>query len=195
MIATKVISAGAPFEYRYALDAAMSILGRESLPVVLCNVSEVSHEIPRRLPFWSASRPAGAALWVEPLLETWAADLNSLNEALPNGGRLVVIASRPLVLLLPGRPIWSGRPLGIWPGGIGRIRRLLAGADFRLEASYGLHQPVAIGLNLLGETMDRCGRPDLADHLRFAARLQYCATGPLASLSTVGLLIGRKERR
>jgi hypothetical protein len=132
-------------------------------------------------------------LWVEPRADDWQTELATLAGTLRLGAPLMVIASRPLARLLPERRAWGGQPLGMRPGGIGRLRRALTGVGLALEASYGIHSAAAIGLNILSRPAGRLGRPDLADQLHFAARLRYCTAGPLAALSTVALLIARKS--
>jgi len=193
MIGTLPMIARAPLDYRYAFDAAMSVLAGKSAPLVLCNVRELMGEIRQRIPVWAESRSAPAALWVEPLADTWRDELESFTNALPEGAPLAIVASRTLAYLLPERHSWEGRPLGFQPGGIGQLERTLGSAGFTIEASYGIHSVLAIGLNILSRLMDRGGRPDIGDRLHFAARLRYCTTGPLARCSTVSLFFARKE--
>lgn len=194
MIGTHPVAALAPLEYRYAFDVAVSILGTASVPLVLCNVPQLMDEVCQRLPDGGGTHTTNTALWVEPLVETWHADLTTLAGALPVGGLLVIVVSRLLACLLPERRSWGGRPLGFQPGSVVRLPRALIQAGFTLEASYGLHSAFAIGLSLLSHRLERWGRPDLGDRLHFAARLCYCITGPLAVLSTVALLVVRKTR-
>ena len=194
MIGTLPATELAPLDYRYALDAAMATLGSDAVPLVVCNAPELVDEIRQRLPYLSESGRASAALWVEPLAGIWPTELRGFAEALGAGAPLVVVASRPLARLLPERHGWTGRALGLRPGGIGRLTRGLRRCGFALDASYGVHSAPAIGLNLLSRQLDRWGHPDLGDRLHFAARLRYCTSGPLAMLSTVALLIARKER-
>jgi hypothetical protein len=171
----------------------MPVLTGKPAPIVLCHAPELVGEIRQRLPCWAETHAAPAALWVEPLAGTWQDDLEFFAGALPGGAPLVVIASRPLAHLLPERCSWEGRSLGVWPGGIGQLHRALGQAGFAIEASYGIHSALAIGLSILSGLMERWRRPDISDRLHFAARLRYHTTGPLAALSMVALLIARKE--
>ena len=193
MIGTLPVAWLAPLDYRYALDAAMAALAGADAPLVRCNVPELVGEVQQRLPD-QVAQTAHGALWVEPLAATWRADLDVLAGALPGGAPLAIVVSRPLARLLPERRAWGGRPLGLRPGGIGRLCRALPRAGFALEASHSVHTPVAIGLNIASRLAERWGRPDLGDRLHAAARLRYGTQGPLAALSTVALLIARKER-
>ena len=192
MIGTSSVAALAPLDYRYALDASMAVLGGKAAPTVLCNAPELACEVRQRIPSWGGVERAGAALWVEPLVDTWRAELATLRSALPGDAPLAVIASRPLARLLPERHMWGGRPLGLQPSGIGYLRGALLRAGFRLETVYGIHSALAIWLSLLGRQAERWGYPNVGDRLHFAARLRYCTSGPLAALSTVALLIARK---
>jgi hypothetical protein len=183
----------APLEYRYALDAAMPVLASAGPPLVLCNVPELEHEVRQRVAQRAGAARVDAALWVEPLLQSWQVDLAFLSDVLSEGGPLVVVASRPLARTLPERRPWGGRPLGFAPGGVWRLRRALTPAGLTLEGTYGLHAAPAVWLSLLSRLAERWGRPDLGDRLHFAARLRYCASGRLAAWSTVALLVARKE--
>jgi len=183
----------APLDYRYALDAAMPLVANEGVPIVRCTVPALAAEVQQRLPRWSEDQDAPAALWVEPLAENWKAELDSLAAALRPGGALVVVASRPLARLLPERRDWPGEPLGSQPGGVRRLRRALRRKGMVLESEFGMHTLLAIALNLISRQAARWGRPDLGDRLGFAARLRYCTAGPLGPLSTVAMLVARRE--
>ncbi len=241
MTGTRPVVALAPLEYRYGLDAAMSLLAApdplvaddasSSQPLVLCNVPALAHEVRQRLPHamvpgplaavpgplaavpgplarnTDAANGAGAvrsALWIEPLTATWEADIKTLAGSVQPGGRLVVIASQPLALLLGKRSLrgnprpWGqggGLPAGARIGGISGLLRRLASAGFRLEARYGLHSASAIAANLLDRGLERWGRPDLGDRLHFWARLHYCVPGLMAGMSTVALVVANKVVR
>lgn len=189
MIADLPVAALAPLDYRAALDAAMPLLAPSA--GVICNRPELVGEVRQRLPHWQRG-PVAAALWVEPLTATWQADLALLTATLSRQARLVVVASRPLALLLPECRGWPQTGLGATCGGLRRLRAGLRRAGLRTEASYGFHTLQSMVLNLLSARADRLGRPDLADRLHFAARLAYCARGPLAAGATVALLVVRK---
>ena len=192
MIGTHPVADLAPLEYRYALNAAMSILAGEIAPVVLCHIPELECEVRQRLSYHGEWKLASAGLWVEPLVGTWTAELEYITHVLDGNARLVILASRPLATLLSERKSWVGKPLGTQPGGLSKLYRALAGSGFSLEKSYGIHSILAITLNLMSRTAARCGRPELGDRLQFAARLRYCTSGPLATLSTLALLFARR---
>lgn len=187
----------APHEYRYALDAAMSIITHGCAPVVLCNAPWLVSEIRQRIPDWAESTNTTSALWVEPLVANWQCDSQRLGDLLPVGGTVVVIASRPLARALPEHRSLheppDQQPLGAWPRGVSRIQRALTDEGFLIEASYGVHSVSAIGLNLVSKLAERWGHPELADRLHFASRMQYCITGPFVTLATVALLVARKQ--
>jgi hypothetical protein len=193
MIATRSTAVPPPLEYRCALDAAMTVLSGPQSPLVLSQMPALDGEIDQRLPWRDWPERAGAALWVEPLRQSWRAELRSLARALPGGAPLVVVVSRPLARLLPARPLASDAPLGLACGGVGKLRRALHRSGFGLEGEYGLHTPLAVCLHQLGSQLDRLGRPDLGDRLHFAARKRYRVAGPWASCCTVGLLFARRE--
>jgi hypothetical protein len=193
MIGTHPMSALGPLDYRYALDAAMSALAGAGAPAIRCNIPELAGEVRQRAPRQAETGTATGTLWVEPLDGDWQSELATIADRLPDGAPLVVIASRPLARLLPERRSWGGRPLGMRPGGVARLRRALPQAGFTPPVIYGIHPAPAIGLSLLSRSAASMGYPDLADRLHFAARLRYCAAGPLAALSTVVLLIARKD--
>jgi len=191
MIGTLPVWDLAPREYGQALDAAMALLAGEETPVLRCAVPALAAEAGQRLPAWREAGPTGAALWIEPLEVGWQAELKALSAGLNGGGKMVIVASRPLARLLPQRREWPGEALGLQLGGLGRLRRALAEAGLALEAEYGLHTLSATFLNLLGQMASRWGRPDLGDRLHFAGRLRYITSGSLARLSSVALLVAR----
>jgi hypothetical protein len=151
MIGTLPVWDLAPREYGQALDAAMPLLGAEETPLLRCQMPALAAEASQRLLAWRHSEPAGAALWIEPLMGTWQAELEALSAALDDEGTLVIVASRPLARLLPERRAWSEEALALRLGGLGRLRRALAKAGLVLEAEYGLHTLFATLLNLLGQ--------------------------------------------
>src|SRR6185369_1382386 len=118
MIGAYPVAALAPLEYRYALDAAMSFVGRRAAPIVRCELDLLEAEIRQRLPCWADTPRAASALWAEPQADSWPAGLEALAGAIAHGGTLVVVASRPLARILPERRGWPGRPLGLLPGGV-----------------------------------------------------------------------------
>lgn len=183
----------APLEYRYALDAAMPVIFPNSSPIVLCNAPQLEHEVRQRLSYDRHWWIAKAGLWIEPLAETWRADLRQIQQELDWNAPLVILASRPMANLLAERKFWTGSPLGTQPGGLSKLYLALLQSDFVLEATYGIHSILAIALNIVSRTADRVGRPDLGDRLRFAARLHYCIQGPLATFSTLALMFARRK--
>ncbi len=175
----------------------MSVLGQVKSLLVICNPIELASEIKQRLPYRNGSVPSGpalAALWVEPLADTWEADLIRISRALSPGALLVIIVSQPAARLLPERRGWIGSPLGFQLSGLNQLRRALTRAGFTLTASYGIHTAYAIGLSLLSQLVEHLGRADQGDRLHFAARLHYCSTRSLAGLAMVALLNARRER-
>src|SRR6185437_11514006 len=66
MIGTLPVSDRAPLDYRYALDAAASLLCGAGPALVLCQAGELRDEVRQRIPRWAAKESAAAALWVEP---------------------------------------------------------------------------------------------------------------------------------
>lgn len=194
MIGTLPMVALAPLDYRYALDATMTVLAGRGTPLIICNIAELGGEIRQRLPRWSTTQPAPAALWIEPQAPTWTAELATLAAALAPGAPLVIIASRPLARLLPERRAWQGQPLGLSIGGVNRLRAELPQAKFRLQTIQGIHSVVSIGMSVLSLVAEHIGRLEVADRLHFAARLHYRTTGSLALGATVALLIAQKER-
>src|SRR5206468_1192647 len=130
MIGALPAAALAPLDYRYALDAAMTVLAGQPESIVRCNAPGLLAEIRQRIPESREPQATRAALWIEPLADTWRAELAALADALPPGARLVIVASRPLARLIPERRGWSGRPLGLTPSGLLRLGRALAGRGF-----------------------------------------------------------------
>lgn len=183
-----------PLDYCYALDGALALLC-DAAPMVRCDQPELAAECVQRgaclQPVARIAHPC-ATLWVEPQQTNWCLTLEQLAAALPAGARLAVMASRPLAHLLPERRTWSGVALGLRPGGMFRLRLGLHQTGLRITAVYGVHSPVAIGLNSLGKLLARVGRPDLGDRLEFAARLRYLARGWAAPLATVALILAHK---
>jgi hypothetical protein len=177
----------APLEYRYALDAAMSIIGNKEEIIVRCGDPHLLTEVRNRIPVWQESGAAEAGLWVEPRIDGWQVDLETLGEC----DSLVLVASRPMARLIPKG--WELRSLGMRPAGIEKLVRALDRADFVIDSHYGVHTIASIGLNSLSRFVDIYGRPDLADRLGFAARLRYCTSGPSRTFSTVALILARRR--
>lgn len=190
MIGTLAVSQLAPLDYRYALDGALALLGVAS-PVTRCDQPELAAELAQRLPLPGTSPAEHGALWVEPQRQSWRAALGELAPGLAPGAGLAIVASQPLARILPERRGWAGAALGLSLGGIASLRAGLAAAGLRVEASYGAHSLLAIGLNSLGVRLARAGRPDLGDRLEFAARLRY-GTRAGTVLATVAVLLARK---
>lgn len=182
-----------PLDYRYALDAVMPAYARASGASVLCNIPELSAELDYRGIRVGSAGSATTALWIEPLIDSWSAELDSLAAQLAAGGRLYVIASRPLAAVLPERRGWHGQPLGVRPGGLRRLQSSVRGRGFRITACYGIHGPASIGLNCLAWVASAAGRPDVGDRLQFAGRLRYCTRGLRSALSAVSLIAAVKE--
>jgi len=192
MIGTLAVSQLAPLEYRAALDAAMPFLMPDKSIVARCAIPELQREVSQRLQAKPADTQVEAALWVEPLVQSWESDLVELDRSLLPGSQLIVIASLPLARLIPERRSWSGDPLCTHLGGLGKLIQTLERANFTPQEKFGFHAPLTAGLNSLSRTLDRLGRLDLADRLGFAARLRYTTAGLFLGLSTVALLVARK---
>ncbi len=184
----------APHEYRYALDAAMSVLAQPRTTAVWCDTTYLEAEVRRRLPNWADVGVATSALWIEPQRSLWRTRLATLAAALPNNAPLVVIAPRPLAGRIPERHGWSKDVLGLRLGELHSLLRALRTFGFHISATYGVHSALSIGLNILGQLAERYSRPDLGDRFHFAARLRYCTSSPFAGISTLALLLARKER-
>lgn len=182
----------APLDYRYALDAAMPVLSRYPGPAVRCNLAALQGEMRQRLSSWSEQPSEQAALWVEPLADSWLDELYALTGVLEAGAPLLIIASLPLARLLPERASWKEKPLCMSNGGLRHLRQILAHERCKIQDVYGIHSLAAIGYSLLGQQCERLGRPALGDRLHFASRLRYCVRGPLAPFSTVILIISTK---
>lgn len=180
-----------PLEYRYALDAA--IISVKQSPLIICRAPALMPEIWQRFSDTNTASKVSGGLWIEPELTNWSEDLAELTKTLPAGQKLAIVLSRPMARLLPERRNWEGQPLGLEWNGLLKLRLKLIKAGFKLESSFGLHSPIATGLNALSYRLESLQRPALADRLHFAARLRYCTSGPLAVLSTVALIIARKE--
>jgi hypothetical protein len=187
-IGTLPVYSLAPLEYRYALDAAMSVIGNNDEILVRCAEPALLGELRNRIPVWQESGAADAGLWVEPQLDAWREDLKSLAEC----DSLVLVVSRPLARLIPEG--WKAGSLGMRPGGVGRLIRALQNAGFVVDSQYGIHTLASIGLNFLSRFANVFGRPDLADRLGFSARLHYCTDGSLRSASTVALILAHRQR-
>lgn len=193
MIGTLPVSERAPLDYRYALDAAASLLSNAGPSLVLCQANELVAEVRQRIPRWGTKESATAALWVEPRAKGWQAEVETLQNALPGGAPLVIVMSRPFAQIVLERRGWTQPALGLQVGGIERVRRALVRAGFTLEASHGIHSVAAMALNVIGQRCERLGRPELGDRLQFAARRRYRVTGFAEGLSTVALLVARQE--
>lgn len=185
--------AQAPLDYRYPLDAAMPWLAGCPRVAVLCHIPELGGEVSQRIPAPAGPGPASAALWIEPQVHGWQADLAGLAERLAPGAPLAIVASQPLARILPERRAWPDAPLGLQPGGLRRLGRALAAAGLPVEQRHGVHAVSAILTNQLGQRLAQWGRPELGDRLEFAARLRYRAAAPWDALATVGLWLARRQ--
>lgn len=192
MIGTLPMRDLAPLEYRYALDAAATLLA--AAPLLCCNVPALEREARQRITDFRAAGAATSALWIEPLHTTWRADLQRVTRALPNNGTLVIVASQPLARLVPERQRWNVQALGLDLRGMWALRRALRSTGYRVTAVYGLHSALSIAINIISGQCERWQRPDLADRWHFAARLRYRAAGWHSILATVAFIVARKER-
>lgn len=179
----------APLDYRIALDAAAVALA-ETAPLIVCELPRLRAEAAQRV---AEGGPVASALWVEPMLPTWQAELVRLSVALPMGAQMALVVSQPMARLLPERRGWGGQPLGTRLGGMAQLRGALRRAGWRAQAEHGFHTLDATILNIIGRQFERHNRADLADKLGFEARLRYSGRGLRAALSTVALIIAQKE--
>lgn len=191
MIATLPRAVAAPAEYRYALDAVMPLLSPAGGAQIICNAASFRAEVAQRLP--DVDYPGSAAgLWVEPLVNSWVEDLETFTACLLPGAPLVIIASQPLVRLMPGRRDWHVSGLGSRPAGLRALQHGLIKAGFISCQCYGVRTVHSTFMGLLGQVAENCGRADWNDQLQFASRRHYCSAGVLGSLATVRLIIARK---
>jgi hypothetical protein len=186
------VAALAPLDYRYALDAAMPLLAAAAPQRIICHLPALLEEVAWRLPDQVESGHGESALWIEPPAAGWQDDLAQIASALPKGGPLVVVASRPLARLLPERRIWPAQALGLRPGGTRRLEQGLRLAGFRLREIYGIHTLWSIGLNRLSLAVESRW-PVSAACLHFAARLHYAVQGRSSALATVALILAQKQ--
>jgi hypothetical protein len=180
----------APLDYRVALDVAMVALsGRDVL--LRCAVPQLADEVGQRLSY-TAERGATAGLWVEPLTDTWEADLEALRQ-LPADAPLVVVHATPLARLRPERTYWHKNPLCVWSGGGRRLRGALRRAGFRVERRSAVQSGASVALARVSRAAERAGRPDVADRAAAAARARYCAPARPLGQGTLELIFARKE--
>ena len=185
--------AQAPLDYRYALDAAMPLLARANSVAVTCRIPVLSAEIGQRVSSVSPKGQASAGLWVEPLVDTWQADLVDLAGRLHAGSPLIVVASQPLARIIAERQSWPGTALGLQPGSLRKLRRALSQSGFRIEQRHGIHSLGAILFNQIGQQLAGRRRPDLSDRMEFAARLRYRIGPPWTAFATVSLWLARRQ--
>ena len=185
--------AQAPLDYRYALDAAMPLLAGVNSVAVTCRIPVLSAEIDQRVSSVSPKGQASAGLWVEPLVDTWQADLVDLAGRLHAGSPLIVVASQPLARIIAERQSWPGTALGLQPGSLRQLRRALSQSGFRIEQRHGIHSLGAILFNQVGRQLAGRRRPDLSDRMEFAARLRYRIGPPWTAFATVGLWLARRQ--
>jgi hypothetical protein len=184
----------APLDYRYALDAAMTMLAPDGAPHVYNNLPQLENEVRWRIPLPAETKQASGILWIEPLPGVWLRELERLVQALALGAPLVVVASLRRAQSLTECRSWEWRALGFQPGGIRRLEQALRQAGLRIEATYGFHTQIADRLEKLGQMATRFGRPDLGDQLQFRAHLQYSSQDLRNAHVTVALLLARKEQ-
>ncbi|MCG8352018.1 MAG: hypothetical protein MI924_29990 [Chloroflexales bacterium] len=184
----------APLDYRYALDAAMTMLAPTGPPHVYNNLPQLEDEVRWRIPLPAETIQASGILWIEPLPGVWLHELERLVQALSLGAPLVVVASLRRAQSLIECRSWEWRALGFQPRGIRRLEQALRQAGLRIEASYGFHTQIADRLAKLGQLVARCGHPGLGDQLHFRAHLQYYSQNLRNAHATVALLLARKEQ-
>lgn len=193
MIGTLPLPELPPLEYQWALDVVMSLFHRNGPPHVICHLPTFKTEIEQRLSGLPLSTHNQNGLWVEPMLDSWQKDLQEFYAIMESGSTLVLLSSCPIARWLPERRDWSGVPLGLHLFGLPRLHSKLHKKGFLLLNAYGLHSLASIWLNYQAHWMDRCGYPDVADRLRFSARLKYLQRNPFAMMSTVVLVLFRRN--
>jgi hypothetical protein len=193
MIGTLHLTDLPPMEYRWALDAVMPLFHSSGPPHVICHLPVFRIEIEQRLSGLPLSTHHQNGLWVEPMLNSWQVDLQEFYAMMESGSTLILLSSCPIARWLPERRGWSGVPLGLHLLGLPRLYSKLHKKGFLLLNVYGFHSLVSIWLNYQAHWMDRCGYPDVADRLRFSARLKYLQRGPFAVMNTVVLMLFRKN--
>lgn len=151
-----------PHEYHNALDALPSFVAMDSVRWV-CGSAELRPLLQARLSSNNeTSIERKSVVWVEP----------QVGEGVPEAGeRLIVIASLPLMRLVPERRGWGDAPMGGW-----RVKKMLRRAGWGISAEYRFHTLTSILLNTLAGRMGQTAR---ADRWRFAARLRYIGRPPL----------------
>lgn len=182
----------APLEYRFALDAAVSVIGYRDDILVQCGQSILLPEVRNRIPPLQVSPPAGAGLWIEPQVGSWKDDLEAFQKLEPPA-TLAIIASMPLARFMEEWKVRRGetKALSIRIGGLSDLCRALLNAGFEIQSHYGIHTIQAIGLNFISRWASSLGYSALSDRLLFKARLKYCTTGMFKNLSTVALILAR----
>jgi hypothetical protein len=135
--------------------------------------------------------PLSALIWAEPEADTASRTLAAVAALLATDGTLYVLSSGWLARRLPE---WHGpapRPARA-PLGQAALDDLIRRHGFTRRVTVGSHGPRSIALGVLGQALDRLGRPDLADRFEARMRETYLQTGPLAALAPVRLTIARR---
>lgn len=190
MIGTQPMYELAPLDYRYAMDAALTMIDPSSA-AVCCKSQALQPTLQNRLP-QASSGIARSGLWIEPSAQYWRDEFSELVARLDSDSRLVVIMSMPLAWSLPPHGKWSALALGTRPRGLTTLLRWIQEHRFVIEACYGVHTSDSIAHNMLAQAIDRIGRPELADRQRAAARFRYCLPQS-AARATVVLISARRQ--
>ena len=148
---TQNVSALAPLDYRYALDAAMPLLAQAQAPLVLCHAPQLETAA-WHLPAIE-SPTHDVALWVEPLAVSWQADLAWLATRLALNGQLIVVLSRP----------WRFSCLSVAPGTSARwvrgwghppVAGALSAQGFGWRRAMASIRWWVMGLSLMGQQLN-----------------------------------------
>jgi hypothetical protein len=136
--------------------------------------------------------PLSALIWAEPETTSASRTLAAVAALLAAEGTLYVLGSGWLARRLPE---WRGpatRPART-PLGLMALADLMRRHGFTRYVTVGSHGPRSIALGVLGQLLDRLGRPELADRCEAGMRETYLQTGPLAGLAPVRLTIARRR--
>jgi hypothetical protein len=182
-------------EYLHALDVIASWLCH-CIPIsILCQATELSHEVAQRFPPASNQTHANAVLWVEPQLADWRTQLDDIAHKLNPGGYLAILISLPMARFLVERRSWRTIALGLQSSGGSKLRRALSAHSLVIRGCYGFHTQQAACWNLLASAVERLKRPDLSDRLVSAARLSYCKPNPHPWSATCALILAQLPGR
>jgi hypothetical protein len=132
-----------------------------------------------------------ALIWAEAEATSATQTLAAIAALLATDGTLYVFGSGWLARRLPEWHEPATRPART-PLGLMALAALIRRHGFTRHVTVGSHGPRSIALGVLGQLLDRLGRPELADRCEAGMRETYLQTGPLAVLAPVRLTIARR---